>query len=187
MQNINARAVLSRTFRNSKLKFALVVVVVASLLGNMPPMGSMAFADPKADCSEVGGAFVTNFIASDQTAGTATGDLKGALGVKVLAVLSGTIGAGTPVKLKVQHFWVTETGDTLLLNQAELTAYPGASPSQTLLYSFVYEQGVKLVGGTGKYDGATGTIKAWGAVDLSAGEVVGRYAGQVCLKASSKP
>jgi hypothetical protein len=116
MQNINARAVLNRSFGSLKFKSALVVAVVASLLGNMAPMGSMAFADPvkaNPDCSEVGGAFVTNFIASDQTAGTATGDLKGALGVKVLAVLSGTIGGGTPVKLKVQHFWVTETGDTL--------------------------------------------------------------------------
>ena len=190
MQNINACAVLNRTFGRLKFKSALVVVVVASLLGNMAPMGFIAFADPPKptpECSEVGGAFVTNFIASDQTAGTATGDLKGALGVKVLAVLSGTIGAGTPVVLKVQHFWVTETGDTLLLNQAELTAYPGASPSQPLLYSFVYEHGIKLTGGTGKYDGATGIIKAWGAADLGGGEVVGRYAGQICLKAPSKP
>jgi len=138
------------------------------------------------DCVKVGGAFVTNFIAPDQTAGTATGDLKGALGVKVLATVSGSIGNGKPVTLKVQHFWVTETGDTLFAQEAEVTAYPSTSPSQPLVYSFVYEQGVKLIGGTGKFDGATGLLKAWGGIDLDAGEVVGRYAGTVCFKAPGK-
>src|SRR6476619_6556515 len=121
MQNISACAVLNRTFGNLTFKFALAAAVVASALGNLAPMGSTAFADSdkKSQCSEVGGAFVTNFIASDQTAGSATGDLKGALGVKVLAFVSGTIGAGTPIDLKVQHFWVTETGHTLHMDQAE--------------------------------------------------------------------
>jgi hypothetical protein len=138
-------------------------------------------------CVKVSGAFVTNFIAPDQTAGTATGDLKGALGVKVLGVVSGAIGNGKPVTLKVQHFWVTETGDTLFVEEAEATAYPGTSPSQPLLYSAVYEKGVKIIGGTGKFDGATGLLKAWGAVDLGAGEVAGRYSGTICFKAPSKP
>src|SRR5262245_15886521 len=94
MQNLKTYAVLTRTSGRSSWKFALAALVFAT--ASMAPIGSMAFAQSekaKPHCSEVGGAFVTNFIASDQTAGTATGDLKGALGVKVLAVVSGTIGA----------------------------------------------------------------------------------------------
>lgn len=154
---------------------------------NVASLESVVFAQSgNPHCVKVGGAFVTNFITQDQTAGTATGDLKGALGVKVLGI-SGTVGNGKPVTLTVQHFWVTETGDTIFLGQAEATAYPGASPSQPLLYSAVYEQGVKIVGGTGKFDGATGSLKAWAAVDLAAGEVVGRYSGTICFGAPSKP
>src|SRR5688572_18014632 len=122
MQSLNTQSVLDRTFGHLAFKFALVAVFVASVLANTAPLVPLAFAQSekekekaKSQCSEVGGAFVTNFIASDQTAGTATGDLKGALGVKVLAVVSGEIGTGTLVVLKVQHFWVTEAGDTLFL------------------------------------------------------------------------
>lgn len=138
--------------------------------------------DPTTQCEKVGGALSTNFIAPDQTAGTATGDLKGALGVKILATVSGTVGDGKPVKLKVLHFWVTETGDTILTDEAELTAYPGLSPSQPLLYSAVYEKGLKVTGGTGKFEGAAGSLKVWAAVDLGAGQVAGRYSGTICFK-----
>lgn len=160
-------------------------------VGIMAPLGSIAFAqsdhaDPH--CTKVGGAFVTNFTAPDQTAGTATGDLKGAVGVKILATVSGIVGNGKPVTLKVQHFWVTESGDTLFAAPAEITAYPGTSPSQPLVYSFVYEQGVSITGGTGKFNGATMQLKTWGAVDLGGtGEVVGRYSGSLCFKAPSQP
>ena len=189
MQDINPCSVCSRTWANPTRKSLLLAALVTIGLATVAPLGSVAFAqsdhaDPH--CVKVGGAFVTNFIAPDQTAGNATGDLKGALGVKVLGVVSGAIGDGKPVTLKVQHFWVTETGDTLFAQAAEITAYPGTSPSQPPLYSFVYEQGVKLVGGTGKFDGATGTLKCWGGVDLGAGEVVGRYSGKVCFKAPSQ-
>lgn len=143
--------------------------------------------DPAATDERVSGAFVTNFIAEDQTAGTATGDLKGALGVKVLATVSGTVGDGKPVTLKVVHFWVTETGDTIQTEEAEVTAYPGASPSQPLLYSFVYENGAKVTGGTGKFDGATGVLRFWGGLDLGAGQVAGRYAGTISFQAPSAP
>ena len=172
------------TFKSTSRALALAIVLNAA-----SPWGSVALAQSANAAphnGKVGGAFVTNFITQDQTAGTATGDLKGALGVKVLGV-SGTVGNGKPVTLTVQHFWVTETGDTIFLQEAQATAYPGASPSQPLLYSAVYENGVKIVGGTGKFEGATGSLKAWAAVDLQAGEVVGRYSGTVCFKSPNKP
>jgi hypothetical protein len=104
-----------------------------------------------------------------------------------LGIVSGALGNGKPVILKVQHFWVTETGDTLQVDQAELTGYPSPSPSQPMLYTFVYEQGVKISGGTGKYEGATATLKTWGAIDLDAGQVTGRYSGPLCFKGPAKP
>jgi len=189
MQNVKLCAVLNGTWGSPTCKSLLLAAIFTVALGTVAPLGSMAKAQSdKAEphCVKMGGAFVTNFIAPDQTAGTATGDLKGALGVKVLATVSGSIGNGKPVTLKVQHFWVTETGDTLFFQVAELTAYPGTSPSQPLVYSFVYEQGGNLTGGTGKFDGATGHFKFWGGLDLDAGEVVGRYAGTVCFKAPGK-
>lgn len=163
------------------------LVVVGALIALVSDRGAFADSDKASPhCTEVGGAFVTNFIADDQTAGTATGDLKGALGVKIVAMVSGTIGDGKPVTVKVQHFWVTESGDTLLFDLADVTAYPGKSPSQPLLYSFVYEQGIKLIGGTGKFAGMTGVTKAWGSIDFGAGEAVGRYSGTICRKPAGK-
>src|SRR5437868_1377084 len=162
MQNVK-KGKLSAIFNFASKRPAslslLRTTIFAIVLGAILSLSPVAFAQSdhaKPHCVEVGGGFVTNFITPDQTAGTATGDLKGALGVKLLGVVSGSVGSGKPVVLKVQHFWVTETGDTLLTRDAEVTAYPGASPSQPLLYSFVYEHGVELTGGTGKYEGATG-------------------------------
>jgi hypothetical protein len=188
MQNVNSRKAFEHNSARTTWKSLLLTVGVS--LSAAMPWSPVAFAqsdqsDPH--CVQVGGGFVTNFIAPDQTAGTATGDLKGALGVKVLGVVSGSIGNGKPVTLKVQHFWVTETGDTIIAQEAAVTAYPGTSPSQPLLYSFVYEQGVKILGGTGKFDGATALLKAWGGIDLGAGEVAGRYSGTVCFKGPNKP
>jgi hypothetical protein len=189
MQNVNSSTVIKQFGASPVRQSLLLAVIVSVAMGAVAPLGSVALADsdhPRPNCEKVGGAFVTNFIADDQTAGTATGDLKGALGVKVTGVVSGTPGNGSPVTLKVAHFWVTETGDTLFTEEAAVTAYPGASPSQPLLYSFVYEQGVKLTGGTGKFSGATGLIKAWGGIDLGAGEVAGRYSGTICFKAPGR-
>jgi hypothetical protein len=166
-----------------KMYRSLFLSAVMAIALGMAPVAFAQSNNAKPHCTQVGGGFVTNFITQDQTAGTATGDLKGALGVKLLGVVSGAVGNGKPVVLKVQHFWVTETGDTIGSQTAEVTAYPGGSPSQPMLYSFVYEKGVEITGGTGKFEGATGLLKAWGGIDLGAGQVAGRYSGTICFKA----
>src|SRR5262245_51500824 len=128
MQNPNPSAFLDCSWKRITHKSRLLAATLAATLGILAPLGSVAFAQAgngNPHCTEVGGAFVTNFTAPDQTAGTATGDLKGAVGVKVLGVVSGEVGNGEPVVLRVQHFWVTETGDTLFIDPAEVTAYPG--------------------------------------------------------------
>ena len=142
-------------------------------------------------CRQVGGGILTNFLDPSQclqtsgskvalcTDGTATGDLKGAVGVQVLTVTP----TATGLVLHNQHHWVTESGDTILLNPADATAY--ATPDNNRFLGD-YLAGVEITGGTGAFEGATGTIFAFGAVDLNlrqvtSGQVTLRYAGTVCF------
>ncbi|MFO1497918.1 MAG: hypothetical protein U1G07_05915 [Verrucomicrobiota bacterium] len=157
-------------------------------IGTATPLSSIAFAQGEAtstQCENVSGAFSTNFISPDQTAGTATGDLKGALGVKILS-MTGEVGNGKPVTGKAQHFWVTETGDIVFTAEVLAEFYPSASPSLPTLYALV-EQQVKIVGGTGRFDGASGILKVWGGADFAAGQAVGRYSGTICFKQPTLP
>lgn len=136
------------------------------------------------NCRAVGGTVMTNFGAlgadnPNSTMGTATGDLRGAV--------SGTL-VGAPVPLgntvifHVQHHWVTETGDTLLFQQATATTVPIA-PGLFAILTYP----VHLVGGTGKFAGATGDFTSIGEVslpnapDVTGGTTIFRYSGQVCF------
>ena len=138
-------------------------------------------------CRQVGGGVLTNFLDPSQclpttgssvnlcTDGTATGDLRGAIGVQV-ARISGNVFTN-------HHHWVTESGDTIFLNAADLTIYPTLDNNRVLADYLI---GVEVMGGTGAFERATGTIFAFGAVDLNLGQVTSgqvtlRYAGTVCF------
>jgi hypothetical protein len=125
-------------------------------------------------CKQVGGAISTNFLDASTTLGTATGDLKGALGVTVQSEAPGPNGA---IVFRNQHHWVTESGDTLSLQDADATAFPTAVPA---FVAISYTQGVQVIGGTGRFAGANGTLTIWGAADLSRQQIVLRYQGQIC-------
>jgi hypothetical protein len=43
-----------------------------------------------------------------------------------------------------------------------------------------YLKGVEIAGGTGAFDGATGTVFAFGAGDLKLGQITLRHAGMGC-------
>ena len=121
---------------------------------------------------------LTNFLDlknPTETLGTATGDLKGGLGVTVLSVSPGP--NGTLVFLNHHHF-VTETGDTLYWENAQAIAFPTGIPG---LYAASYTNGSTLTGGTGRFAGASGKVMSWGAVDLKKGQLILRYEGQVCF------
>jgi hypothetical protein len=131
------------------------------------------FAQGGFNCKPVSGAISTNFIDQKTTLGTATGDLRGGIGVNVISI---SPGQGGSTVFKNQHHWVTETGDTLFLADAVATAHPAVGA----LYAVIYDNGVQITGGTGQFIGATGTLNIYGAVDLSQGQIVLRYAGQIC-------
>jgi hypothetical protein len=128
------------------------------------------------NCKDVGGAILTNFIDQTTTLGTATGDLAGGLGVDVLGVTSGANGSTV---FHNHHHWVTVPGDTIFLADADATAYP--TPVQGL-YGASYNNGVQITGGTGRFANAIGTLTVFGAVNLGQGQIVLRYAGQVCFQ-----
>ena len=133
-------------------------------------------------CRQVGGGVLTNFLDPSQclpttgssvnlcTDGTATGDLRGAIGVQV-ARISGNVFTN-------HHHWVTESGDTIFLNAADLTINRVLAD---------YLNGVEVMGGTGAFERATGTIFFFGAGDLSLGQITLRYAGTVCFAHGPPP
>jgi len=112
---------------NIKMLARLLAISGAAIcLGAIP-----ALADG-GHCRHVGGGVLTNFLdpatcggptglCSD---GTATGDLKGAIGVSVLAV-TGSV-------FHVPHHLVTETGDTVLWKDADLTTFPTGDSGRVL-------------------------------------------------------
>ena len=142
---------------------------------------SQGYAAGGVHCQDVGGSILTNFLPAANcpesaqnlcSDGTATGDLRGAVGARILSI-SGNV-------FHVLHHWVTESGDTIFLNEADATNYTvSGDPNHVLA---VYPNGVEITGGTGRFEGATGTIFAFGAADLQLGQAVFHYSGTVCFK-----
>jgi hypothetical protein len=124
-----------------------------------------------AHCQQVGGGVLTNFLDSTHTEGTSTGDIRGAVGVEIFGV-NGNV-------YHVQHHWVTDSGDTIYVKDAFLTLFPTSDPNRVL---GDYLDGADIIGGTGRFNNATGKIFAFGAADLSLGQITLRYAGTVCFQ-----
>jgi len=136
-------------------------------------------------CRHVGGGILTNFLQTADCAssplglctdGPATGDFRGAVGVAVLA-MTGNV-------LHNHHHWVTDSGDTIFFKDADLTLLP---TSISGLFAGDYLSGIPVTGGTGAFEGATGTISAFGAVDENKGELTLRYEGTVCFEPVPPP
>lgn len=127
-------------------------------------------------CAPIGGSILTNLgiVDANTSLGTATGDLKGAVVARILEVAPGE--NGTTV-FTVQHHFVTETGDTIAVDNAQATAVMVA-PGLFAVVSYP----VTIVGGTGRFHGATGDFENIGEVDLTSGHTVFRYHGSVCLR-----
>ena len=77
-----------------------------------------------------------------------------------------------------------KSGDTIFLKDAYLIAFPTSDPNRVLAD---YVNGVEITGGTGGFDGANGTLFAFGGVDLNLGQIILRYAGTVCFARVSPP
>lgn len=126
-------------------------------------------------CRPIGGTVMTNLGVVNQstTLGVVDGDLRGAVAATILNVAPGS--NGTTI-FTVQHHFVTQAGDTILVDQATATTkevVPGSGLYAILNYP------VHIKGGTGQFAGATGDFNNIGAADLGSGRTVFRYSGQV--------
>ena len=102
-----------------------------------------------------------------------TGDIKGAVGVQIVGQSPGM--NGTTV-LSVHHYWVTDAGDTIFVAPAQLTALQVA-PGLFAIVNYP----VSITGGTGRFQGATGTVNLIGEADFNAGQIGLRYSGRICF------
>jgi hypothetical protein len=152
----------------------LACSVAAICLGATPVFADAGY------CRHVGGGILTNFLQTADCAasplalctdGTATGDLRGAVGVAVLSE-NGNV-------LHNHHHWVTESGDTITFKDADLTLLANVNGQ----YLGNYLKGVTITGGTGGFEGAQGILYSiFGAIDLNKGQLTLRYEGTVCFE-----
>jgi hypothetical protein len=132
-------------------------------------------------CDSVGGVLTTNIAAIDgvYNLGPVFGDLQGSVAAKIL-------GQNSDGTFNLQHYWVTSSGDTILMKVAILhPTYPVANGlflDRTIVAVPWGNYSSDISGGTGKFDGATGTINYFGMADFTKNTLVLRYSGTVCYK-----
>jgi hypothetical protein len=119
----------------------------------------------------------TNFISENTTLGDVTGDLKGSVSATILSISEG--GGGT-LLFEVRHRWVTEAGDLIVSERAQAVGVP-LGPHAPGVLGVTFER-MELSGRTGRFEGARGELKIFGAADLNRGETVFRYRGEICFK-----
>jgi hypothetical protein len=141
----------------------------------------LAAAQPGQTCSPVGGVLFTNVAAIENriNSGVVYGDLAGAVSA---AIIAGPETIGFPgrqqIRFTVQHYWVTDKGESIQFKPAVATADP---TSKQNVVAITYDNYVGVIsGGTGRFAGATGTVKFMGTVDFNENHLVLRYFGEVC-------
>src|ERR1700686_3716347 len=139
------------------LSSALLFIAFAPASGNPKLAASAGHPDLDRRCQAVGGMIMTNFGAIDAgtTMGTATGDLRGAASGTPLGAPQP--GSGGTLIFRVQHHWVTETGDPLLFDPATATTAPlGSGIFAIITYA------LPLKGGSARFANATGDFSSIG-------------------------
>jgi len=155
-------------------------------------MGAAALASaqtPSQSCTPVGGILFTNVAAIENRInfGVVSGDLAGSVAASIIAGPE-TIGfpsqGRTQIRFTVQHYWVTDRGETILFKPAVATA---DTTSKENVVSITYDNYVaQIIGGTGRFENATGTVKFTGVVDFNESHLVLRYTGRYCTAGAGR-
>lgn len=155
---------------------AASAAIVASLIS--PAINAQSIS-PR--CEAIGGVIMTNFLTETTTLGFATGDLKGAVSAVVIsATAPQSNGLQTFV---VRHTFVTVSGDVIETKPSTALVVP-VQPNTRVLVAGVYYEKMEIDKGSGKFQGATGSMRVIGSANFATGETVFRYTGQVCFAAS---
>lgn len=148
-----------------RLRNLVILVLAIAMVGV-----SAVSADEHSECEAVGGTLLIQFI--EPTVGLAVmeGDLSGTVrGV----VVEQTPNEDGSMSMALEHVILTDSGD-MLMTTDEATFTPVTEDV------FLMNQTQTFVGGTGEYDGATGEIVEFGAVNMATGQGVVRYEGTLC-------
>jgi hypothetical protein len=142
--------------------------------GPLPPLQNAA---DDQHCISVSGTIAANLTAATEAQGTVTGDLGGS----VTASFTATPQNDGSIALALQHIFVTERGDSLTTDDTGLLVpVPGAQGVFRMTVQYT------VTGGTGKFAGATGTLRNHGEAVLSSNppQLTLRYSGQICVPSS---
>jgi hypothetical protein len=142
-------------------------------------LAAASWSQSQGQCTTVGGVLFTNVnvVAGTTNMGPVFGDLKGSVAATIIA--SSTEG------LTIQHYWVTEEGDTITFKPALLKPIPLGDPAGSMVAVLYDNYKSEISGGTGKFKNATGVLKYLGAADFKENHLVLRYAGEVCVQPSA--
>jgi hypothetical protein len=149
---------------------SVIVLLMIALVASFP-----VSAQP-GRCDSVGGVLMTNIgaIGGVYNLGPVFGGLQGSVAAQIL-------GQNRDGSYNVQHYWVTTSGDTILFKVAVLQpTYPTSDKNVVALPWGHYSSDIS--GGTGKFEGATGTIHYFGMADFNKLTLVLRYSGTVCYQ-----
>ena len=133
---------------------------------------SIRAEDGKPQCKSVSGTIAATLTGETSVMGTVRGDLQGAVTANVVRATPQPDGR---VSLDLTHVFLTDARDTLITeDQAVWT--PVAGRKGVFQMSTTYS----ITGGSGKYEGASGTMENHGEVDLGRKQITLGYSGQVC-------
>ena len=147
---------------NTKTLTSMFALSAAVLCLSVVP----GLADAK-HCRDVGGSVFTNFVDPTHAVGPVSGDLAGAVSVQILAI-NGNV-------YHIRKHFVTTSGDTMTVADTDFTTYPTSSGVAAAT------EPMTITGGTGRFDGANGSVTFFGAINGD-GEVTLRYSGTICFK-----
>ena len=156
---------------------AVLIALVLALTAFGQPGGK---GDPDNRCKQVGGVLMTNIGAIDAkyNLGPVFGDLRGSVAAQILS-------ANPDGTFTLQHYWVTDTGDSVYFAKAILhPTYPVGGSTVVAVPWGNYRS--NITGGTGKFKDAHGYLDYFGMADFEKYTLVLRYSGKVCYAMTDK-
>lgn len=141
--------------------------IISGLLLSVLSANSFASAN---QCREVGGMGLAEAIDDTNLVAALSGDFNGAR-----AQILGQTKTDTGLVLDMEHYFMTDKNGLIRTrDKATLTSVPGKD--QTYMLEIAY----KIIDSRGTYEGYRGGFNSFGLIKLAKGEVILRYAGEIC-------